>query len=626
MQRNMKKIMAGALSVCLFATNAPGVIELGEATQLCEVVQAATGKTYSGTCGENAKWKYNTSTKTLTISGTGEMDDYTDPEDEEAGVEEPAKWRPWGKYTGTKIEKVVIGDGITNIGSYAFFDNNKLTEVKIGKKVKEIGNYAFGYCYALKKLTLGDKIEKIEDGAFYRCSSLKEIDLSENVQSIGKYAFFECKALEKATLGDNLQEIGEQAFYGCGKLKNIYFGEALQTIGESAFFECFNLKTIKLNEKNKYFAVDKNVLMNKEQDTIYFGAFAENTTCNVGANVKKIDKAVINHTQIENFEVNSENQKYYSEAGLLYLKEENRLIVCPKGKKGTAVVSDKAVYMNLWRDGDYEYVHEYEDEENWESYNVIPFVLCSKLEKIVIGKNIKYLDGRFAGCTSLKEIVVDVENEYYSAENGSILNKDKNKLIYYVCADKNGKYTMPSTVTHVEEYAFFRQSESPCPGGVTPPKHIVLSDKLCDFENIPSGLQEITLGKKYYNNGDFSWLEKTTAEKIKKVNVSKENPYFSSVDGVLYTKDKKKLVKYVWNKSGKVTISGKTTTIGEKAFYYSNVTKIVIPKTVKKIENKAFAEISSKATFYVPRGKKKYYKKLLTSKTGFVKTMTIKEQ
>ena len=356
MQRNMKKIMAGALSVCLFATNAPGVIELGEATQLCEVVQAATGKTYSGTCGENAKWKYNTSTKTLTISGTGEMEDYTDPEDEEAGENNPpTKWRPWEKYTETKIEKVVIGDGITRIGDYAFVYTNKLKEVKIGKSVEAIGAYAFLDCKSLKKITLGDKVEKIEIGAFgdctalkevnlgkalkevgtaafFRCSSLKKIDLKEGVQKIGDSAFDECKALEQVTLGDDLQEIGKQAFYKCEKLESIYLGKSLKNIGEEAFFKCWGMKDIKLHAENEYFAVDENVLMNKEKTEIYFGAFAENTTCNVNANVENIDRTIINHTKLESFEVSSENQKYYSEDGLLYWKDENRLIVCPKGK------------------------------------------------------------------------------------------------------------------------------------------------------------------------------------------------------------------------------------------------------------------------------------------------------
>ena len=475
MQRNWKKVMAGALSVCMFATCAPEVIELGEVTQLCEVAQAATKKTYSGTCGENAKWKYNTSTKTLTISGTGAMDDYTDPEDDEADEENPpTKWRPWKQYTGSKIEKVVIGDGITRIGDYAFVYEKKLKEIKIGKSVETIGKYVFYDCAALKKITLGDKVEKIEKGAFFDCtalnevglgksvkeievaaflgcSSLKNIDLAKGVQKIGGSAFEECKALEQVTLGDDLQEIGKQAFYGCEKIKSIYLGKSLQNIESEAFLKCWGIEDIKLHAENEYFVMDKNVLTNKDKTTLYAGVFADDATCNVGADVNYIDRTIINHKNLEHFEVNSENQKYYSEDGLLYYKDENRLLVCPKGKKGTAVVSDKAVRVDVDNSEDFEYECGYNNDSY---YDVEPFGNCAKLEKIIIGKNVKDLDGHFSGCSSLKEVEVDEENEYFASENNSILNKDQNKLLYYIMADENGTYTMPSGVTLVDNYAF----------------------------------------------------------------------------------------------------------------------------------------------------------------------------
>ena len=206
MRKNLKKVMAGVLSVCLFATNAPEVIELGEVTQLCEVVQAATGKTYSGKCGKNAKWKYNTKTKTLTISGSGAMEDYTDPDTEDVeGNEETEddfveKWRPWGKYTEKRIKKVVIGDKITRIGDFAFAYANNLKEVKLGKKVESIGTNAFSECKSLKKITSGDKVEEIERGAFFYCASLKQVGLGKSVKEIGTAAFLCCGSLKKINL------------------------------------------------------------------------------------------------------------------------------------------------------------------------------------------------------------------------------------------------------------------------------------------------------------------------------------------------------------------------------------------------------------------------------------------
>ncbi len=93
----------------------------------------------SGTCGENATWEFDETTGTLTISGEGAMYDYYyhfySSKDE-------VDTRPWASYDDL-IEFVVIDDGITYIGEYAFFSFNLLTIVTIPESVTNIGEYAF---------------------------------------------------------------------------------------------------------------------------------------------------------------------------------------------------------------------------------------------------------------------------------------------------------------------------------------------------------------------------------------------------------------------------------------------------------------------------------------------------
>lgn len=728
MWKNCKKVMAGTLSACMLVTGVPGAGELGDFAQLCEVAQAATEKNYTGTCGENAKWEFNTNTKTLTISGTGEMEDYSDPDVEER--EDIPKWPGWD---GMKVEKVIIGDGITKIGEYTFSYIDEIKEVECGNTLKKIGAGAFYRCGALEKITSEADVEEIGYDAFGDCSSLKEASLGNNINTIGRYAFYGCGALkqiglgkgvqeisnstfygcvslEEITLGDDLKEIGINAFSGCKKLKSIYIGKSLQKIGDEAFEDCIGIEEVKLHPENAYFEMNKNVLTNKENTELYLGFFSSDTTCNVGAAVTKINMSIINNKKLEHFEVSSENPKYYSEDGMLYTKDGSQLLSCPKGKKGTATVSDKAVKMQL----DY---NEYDEKSV--GFCVAPFENCTKLEKIIIGKKIKYLDNAFYECTSLKEVEVDVENDYYSASDGAIFNRDHNKLLYYIIPDEDGTYTVPKDVMYIDEDAFS--------GGVKTPKNVVLPDKLCDFEIRSYSIPQITLGKNYYNNGDISWLSHgyDGGNVRLKINVSKKNPYYSSKDGILYnkkqtkllacpsgvtvykmpntvksvgkdafesysalkelyvsdaitdttnwlqgenlqkihfgkkvkkirvcdmeqlksitvssknktyksknnalyTKNGKKLVWYPQGKKGTATISNGTTIIGGGSFYWArNIKKISIPKTVKKIEKGAFECLDSEAIFYVPKGKKKFYKKLLTSKTGFEDTMTIKEK
>ena len=111
------------------------------------------------------------------------------------------------------------------------------------------------------------------------------------------------------------------------------------------------------------------------------------------------------------------------------------------------------------------------------------------------------------------------------------------------------------------------------------------------------------------------------------ITVSSENQKYKAVKNILYTKDGSKLIWCPEGKTGTVTIPEGTSIIGKGAFENDDkIKKIIIPKTVKKIGKNAFYGINKKATIYVPKGKKAFYKKLLTSKTGLVKTMTIKEK
>ena len=96
-------------------------------------------------CGEDLTWDYDLDTKTLTISGTGEMNDY-DPLNNSVSA-------PWKWYTNS-ITSVEIGDGVTGIGEYAFENCDSLTSVTIPESVTDIGFAAFAYCDDLTSVTI----------------------------------------------------------------------------------------------------------------------------------------------------------------------------------------------------------------------------------------------------------------------------------------------------------------------------------------------------------------------------------------------------------------------------------------------------------------------------------------
>ena len=111
-----------------------------------------------GDFGNNLHWEYDIRTETLTISGTGEMPDYR------FGLPQQL---PWYRFMH-RIEKVIIEDGVTSIGSNAFAEFDWLTSVEIGSTVSKIGEFAFLHCYELSAVSaLPVSLSSVGPGAFY---------------------------------------------------------------------------------------------------------------------------------------------------------------------------------------------------------------------------------------------------------------------------------------------------------------------------------------------------------------------------------------------------------------------------------------------------------------------------
>ena len=155
----------------------------------------------SGTCGNNLTWTYVESTGTLTISGTGDMYDYSQS--------------PWSSYI---IKKVILENGITSIGNRAFEGCSGLTSVTIGNSVTSIGNYAFCNCSGLTSVTIGNSVTSIGGSAFHGCSSLATITIPNSVTSIGDVAFSYCSGLTAITIPNSVTSIGDGAFSYCSGL------------------------------------------------------------------------------------------------------------------------------------------------------------------------------------------------------------------------------------------------------------------------------------------------------------------------------------------------------------------------------------------------------------------------
>ena len=211
----------------------------------------------SGTCGaegdgSNLTWTLD-SEGTLTISGTGAMKSYS-------YFDSDGKWNnnneraPW--YDITWIKSVVIGEGVTSIGSYAFFGCASPTGVTIPDGVTSIGDWAFGCCESLKSVTIPASVTNIGYHAFASCKSLTGIwvdesnshyssDASGVLFSKDKITLVQCPgAFKNYSIPDSVTSIGDWAFHGCRSLTSVTIPDGVMSLGMGTFSDCDSLTRV----------------------------------------------------------------------------------------------------------------------------------------------------------------------------------------------------------------------------------------------------------------------------------------------------------------------------------------------------------------------------------------------
>ncbi|MCD7797688.1 MAG: leucine-rich repeat domain-containing protein [Clostridiales bacterium] len=202
------------------------------------------------TCGDNITAVYDSTTKVLTISGFGDMPDYTSTSSNRA---------PW--YSNrTNITTVVFTDDeddyITSIGNYAFYGFSKITTIEIPASVTSIGSYAFNGCSQLTSIELPENVTSIGTYSFYQCTKLANVTLSEKLTEIPTRAFSSCTTLTSIDIPDSVTSIGERAFQADTALQTVNFGTGLQSIGTYAFSGCTKLNAVALDQNEELTSID----------------------------------------------------------------------------------------------------------------------------------------------------------------------------------------------------------------------------------------------------------------------------------------------------------------------------------------------------------------------------------
>ena len=182
----------------------------------------------SGTCGTNLTWNFSEGSGVLTITGTGDMTNY------DMSKQTPTNPTPWNSYRD-KIKSVILSNGVTSIGDYAFWFCNKMTSVTIPNSVTSIGSSAFYNCCSLTSITIPNSVTSIGNSAFSGCSFLTSIDIPNSVKTIGDRVFYDCHTLTSIEIPNSVTTIGEGAFKSCDGITTItIYAEAPPTAQTSS--------------------------------------------------------------------------------------------------------------------------------------------------------------------------------------------------------------------------------------------------------------------------------------------------------------------------------------------------------------------------------------------------------
>lgn len=194
-----------------------------------------------GEVSSNIQWKIEDLDEdgledTLTISGEGDMPDYTSYEEE-----------PWYAYRKT-IRHLIIGDEITSIGSYTFMCNN-LQSIEWGSGITRIGDFTLSGCSTMQKLELPKNLISIGRYSFTFWTSLTELEMPNSLKILGDSTFSDCHNLTSVKFSENIEEIGRYAFGSCTKVKNIFLPTTIKKIGD----QFFRGKKFYKNSSNLYY-------------------------------------------------------------------------------------------------------------------------------------------------------------------------------------------------------------------------------------------------------------------------------------------------------------------------------------------------------------------------------------
>lgn len=148
--------------------------------------------------------------------------------------------------SATRLSRVVLGEGIRNIGTWAF-TNTAISEIVIPSTVEEIHAWAFKDCAALASVRICEGVKELHGGAFMNCAALADLQLADSIEYIGGQVFMNCVSLKQVMIPAAYRTVSYdsyEAFMGCTALESVTFQNGCTMVGSRMFQNCVSLRSV----------------------------------------------------------------------------------------------------------------------------------------------------------------------------------------------------------------------------------------------------------------------------------------------------------------------------------------------------------------------------------------------
>ena len=372
-----------------------------------------------------------------------------------------AESAPWSDRLFTSV---VLNEGVTSVGNYAFCDKYKIQTVALPDSLTSIGSSAFWGCSALKSIRIPKNVTNIAIGAFGNCYQLAMVEVAEqnsaftaidNVvysQDMTKLIFCSGRKEGLFRIPETVSVVYACAFSGCLRLTEVIIPEGVTQINNSVFRECERMSIIHIPQSVQRINSFAFELCYGLQYVYYEGDYDQWIEINIDITNEDLSNAQIlyNCYGIDHEISWSLNNGVLTVSGNAVVKpvpwEDGEI----RDQIFSVILSEGMTEIGAGVFQDCSNLSSVSLPQSLTKIGGSAFTNCDSLTQITIPAGVTNLDtSAFTECSSLAAIHVASGNTVYSDVDGVLFGWGENVLIQYPSGNTRTSYTIPSTVTFI---------------------------------------------------------------------------------------------------------------------------------------------------------------------------------